>query len=151
MCLTCSRTCHTMQVVSLEPEIRWIPQWSVDKQVTMSGGEERMDDNLLFHSKSSAQTHFYYDQHKGLFVCKDESPMCLMCCPTVLPLTNEVTRTLLSQWPALKSNLPSCETTNSPAVTSTPGAKGPDRRRWVLGKGKKISGHQQNLQRDLHA
>lgn len=28
-----------MQVVSLEPEIRWMPQWSVDKQVTMSGGE----------------------------------------------------------------------------------------------------------------
>lgn len=38
--LTCCRTCHTMQVVSLEPEIRWMPQWSVDKQVTMSGGEE---------------------------------------------------------------------------------------------------------------
>lgn len=36
--LTCCRTCHTMQVVSLEPEIRWMPQWSVDKQVTMSGG-----------------------------------------------------------------------------------------------------------------
>lgn len=28
-----------MQVVSLEPEIRWMPQWSVDKQVTMSEGE----------------------------------------------------------------------------------------------------------------
>lgn len=36
---TCCRTCHTMQVVSLEPEIRWMPQWSVDKQVTMSEGE----------------------------------------------------------------------------------------------------------------
>lgn len=36
--LTCCRTCHTMQVVSLEPEIRWIPQWSVAKQVTISEG-----------------------------------------------------------------------------------------------------------------
>lgn len=38
--LTCCRTCHTMQVVSLEPEIRWMPQWSVDRQVTMSEGKE---------------------------------------------------------------------------------------------------------------
>ncbi len=60
--------------------------------------------------------------------------MCRMCCPTVLPFTSEVTRRLLSQWPPLKSNLPSWETTNSPAVTSTPGAKGPDRKRWVLGE-----------------
>ncbi len=60
--------------------------------------------------------------------------MCRMCCPTVLPLTSEVTRRLLSQWPPLKSNFPSWETTNSPAVTSTPGAKGPDRKRWVLGE-----------------
>lgn len=28
-----------MQVVSLEPEMRWMPQWSVDKQVTMSERE----------------------------------------------------------------------------------------------------------------
>lgn len=59
-------------------------------------------------------------------------PMCLMCCPTTFPLTREVTRRLLSQWPPLKSNLPSWETTNSPAVTSTPGAKGLDKKRWVL-------------------
>lgn len=39
--LTCCRTCHTMQVVSLEPEIRWIPQWSVDRQVTMSAHNTR--------------------------------------------------------------------------------------------------------------
>lgn len=38
--VTCCRTCHTMQVVSLEPEMRWMPQWSVDKQVTMSEREE---------------------------------------------------------------------------------------------------------------
>lgn len=31
-----------MQVVSLDPEIRWMPQWSVDKQVTTSiGGPEK--------------------------------------------------------------------------------------------------------------
>ena len=28
-----------MHVVSLEPEIRWMPQWSVDKHVTMSVGK----------------------------------------------------------------------------------------------------------------
>lgn len=61
-------------------------------------------------------------------------PMCLMCWPTVFPFTREVTRRLLSQWPPLKSNLPSWETTNNPVVTSTPGAKGPDRKRWVLRK-----------------
>lgn len=58
--------------------------------------------------------------------------MCLMCSPTVFPLTKEVTRRLLSQWPPLKSNFPSWETTNNAAVTSTPGAKGLDRKRWVL-------------------
>ncbi|TNN27288.1 hypothetical protein EYF80_062567 [Liparis tanakae] len=89
-----------MQVVSLEPEIRWMPQWSVDKQVTI-----------------------------GL-------PMCRMCCPTVLPFTRDVTRRLLSQWPPLNSSLPSWDATNSPAVTSTPGAKGPESERWVLGPGR---------------
>lgn len=58
--------------------------------------------------------------------------MCLTCCPTVLPLTSDVTRRLLSQWPPLNSSLPSWETTKRLAVTSTPGAKGPDRKRWVL-------------------
>lgn len=60
------------------------------------------------------------------------SPMCLTCCPTALPFTSEVTRRLLSQWPPLNSSLPSCETTKRLAVTSTPGANGPDRKRWVL-------------------
>lgn len=59
-------------------------------------------------------------------------PMCLMCSPTVLPFTKEVTRRLLSQWPPLKSSFPSWETTNKAAVMSTPGAKGLDRNRWVL-------------------
>lgn len=36
-----------MQVVSLEPEIRWMPQWSVDKQVTTSGGELKSTARLL--------------------------------------------------------------------------------------------------------
>lgn len=58
--------------------------------------------------------------------------MCRMCCATVLPLTSDVTRMLLSQCPPLKSSFPSWETTNSPGDTSTPGAKGPDRKRWVL-------------------
>lgn len=58
--------------------------------------------------------------------------MCLTCCPTVLPFTSEVTRRLLSQWPPLNSSLPSWDTTKRLAVTSTPGAKGPDRKRWVL-------------------
>jgi len=61
-------------------------------------------------------------------------PMCRMCCPTVFPFTRDVTRRLLSQWPPLNSSLPSWDATNSPAVTSTPGAKGPERERWVLGE-----------------
>lgn len=125
--LTCSRTCHTMQVVSLEPEIRWMPQWSIDKQDTMSGGEgyKNIISVVLMFISCLESRHSI------------RLPMCLMCCPTLFPLTREVTRRLLSQWPPLKSNLPSWETTNSPAVTSTPGAKGPDRKRWVLGEGSK--------------
>lgn len=73
------------------------------------------------------------------------SPMCLTCCPTVLPLTSEVTRRLLSQWPPLNSSLPSWETTKRLAVTSTPGAKGPDRKRWVLEGGSSGKGVESNL------
>ena len=111
-----------MQVVSLEPEIRWMPQWSVDKQVTMSGKHEIVTQEADFSSLRC---------YVSRCVCL---PMCRMCCPTVLPFTREVTRRLLSQWPPLKSSLPSWETTKSPAVTSTPGAKGPERKRWVLGE-----------------
>lgn len=46
---TCCRTCHTMQVVSLEPEIKWMPQWSTDKQDTMS--ETRAARSECLHSR----------------------------------------------------------------------------------------------------
>ncbi len=59
-------------------------------------------------------------------------PMWRMCCPTVLPFTSDVTLRLLSQWPPLKSNFPSWDTTNRWAVTSTTGENGPARNLWVL-------------------
>lgn len=51
---TCCWICHTMQVVSLEPEIRWMPQWSVDKQVTMSG---RMGNKTIITTWVQKQTN----------------------------------------------------------------------------------------------
>lgn len=62
-----------------------------------------------------------------------------ICCPTVLPLTSDVTLRLLSQWPPLKSNFPSWDTTNRWAVTSTPGENGPDRNLWVLQRDKEYA------------
>lgn len=52
-----------MQVVSLEPEIRWIPQWSVDKQVTMSGKMRNMKINyyVWIHLNEMCCDFFFID------------------------------------------------------------------------------------------
>lgn len=50
-----------MQVVSLEPEIRWIPQWSVAKQVTISeGGDNNRHDQLTSKSFSMSRERFFH-------------------------------------------------------------------------------------------
>lgn len=57
---TCWSTCHTIQVVSLEPEIRWIPKWSVAKHVTMSA---RWDQTHIFNLEKSVtwSKHRHWD------------------------------------------------------------------------------------------
>lgn len=50
---TCWRTCHTMQDVSLEPEIRWMPQRSRAKHVTTSEGQTQVSDTDLVLAASA--------------------------------------------------------------------------------------------------
>lgn len=60
------------------------------------------------------------------------SPMCRQILPTSLPFPSWVTRRLQSQCPPLNSRRPSLETTSTWALISTPGEKGPIKKRCVL-------------------
>lgn len=59
-------------------------------------------------------------------------PMCRQILPTSLPFPSWVTRRLQSQCPPLNSSRPSLDTTSTWALISTPGEKGPLKKRCVL-------------------
>lgn len=71
---------------------------------------------------------------KGILLWEEtkSSPMCRQILPTNFPLASWVTRRLQSQCPPLNSSRPSLDTTNTLVLISTPGEKGPLKKRWVL-------------------